>query len=227
MNIDWAALCDGLIVFFFGVLVGMGELISRYRDDPWKTLISRPGVFYLGLNAIVSVAALVLIRGFGWTFDAQGDTVRWTQILVAGFGAMALFRSALFNVRVGDTDVSVGPNSFLQVVLGAADREVDRQRATVRADRAKEIMSGISFDESLVALPAFCIALMQNLPPEDQLELLEDVEKLASTKDIDLDMKPYFLGAALMNYVGEDVLRAAVKSLREHIEAEVRPVSPQ
>lgn len=217
MNLDWVAISDGLMVFAFGALVGVGELIARYRDDPWYTLKSVPGVSYIGLNAVVSLMALIFIRGFGWTFNMEGEAVRWAQILVAGFGAMALFRSALFNVRVGDQDVSVGPNSFLQVLLNAADREVDRLRATVRADRAKQIMKGISFDKAKAALPAYCIALMQNLPLEEQVELLDDVDRLDSTEDIQEDMKSYFLGAALLTYVGEDVLRAAVKSLRENI----------
>jgi len=218
--IDWAAIADGLWVAVFGALVGIGELISRYRDNPWGTIKSPPGFFYIALNALVSVAALILIRGFGWTFNSLEDAVRWTQVLVAGFGAMALFRSSLFTVRVGDQDVSVGPNSFLQIILGAADRQVDRRQATVRADRSKEIMQNISFDEARAALPAYCIALMQNMPTEDQIQLMEDVDKLANSEDIQPDLKPYFLASALLNYVGENVLQAAVKSLKEYIQLE-------
>ena len=218
--IDWAAVADGVWVAFFGALLGTGELISRYRDDPWDTIKSPPGFFYIALNALVSVAALILIRGFGWTFSAKVDAVRWTQVLVAGFGAMALFRSSLFTVRVGDQDVSVGPNSFLQIVLGAADRQVDRRRAAVRADRSKQIMQNVSFEEAKVALPAYCIALMQNMPTEDQIELMDDVDKLAHSADIQTNMKSYFLGSALLTYVGEEVLQAAVKSLKEYIQSE-------
>ncbi|MEA3350428.1 MAG: hypothetical protein U9Q82_07400 [Chloroflexota bacterium] len=223
MSFDWATLSDFVFVGVLGALVGMGELISRYRDDPWDTLQRKPGLVYVGLNTFVSIAALILIRGFGWTFGANSDSVRWTQVLVAGFGAMALFRSSLFTVRISDQDVPVGPNSFLQIVLAAADREVDRRRATIRAERAKTIMKDVSFDNAMVSLPAFCIALMQNLPPNDQAELQEDVDKLAAADVIDAEIKSFLLGAALMNYVGEDVLKAAVASLDDHIHSPAQP----
>lgn len=216
--IDWATLFDFLVVFSFGVLVGIGELVSRYRDEPWGTIKSPPGIGYVILNALVSVAALLLIRGFEWTFSVQEDAVRWTQVLVAGFGAMALFRSSLFNVRVGDKDVAVGPNSFLQIILSATDREVDRRRATIRAALIKEIMAGVSFEEAKAPLPLSCIALMQNMPPEEQTELNDDVSKLDRADTVSPEIKSYLLGAALLTYVGDEVLQAAVKMLDDEIQ---------
>lgn len=216
--IDWATLFDFLVVFSFGALVGIGELVSRYRDEPWGTLKSPPGIGYVILNALVSVAALLLIRGFEWTFSVQEDAVRWTQVLVAGFGAMALFRSSLFNVRVGDKDVAVGPNSFLQIILSATDREVDRRRATIRASLIKEIMADVSFEEAKVPLPLSCIALMQNMPPDEQAELNEDVGRLDRAEIVNPEIKSYLLGAALLTYVGDEVLQAAVKMLDDEIQ---------
>jgi hypothetical protein len=216
--IDWATLFDFFVVFAFGAMVGMGELISRYRDEPWGTIKSPPGIGYVLLNALVSVAALLLIRGFEWTFSVQEDAIRWTQVLVAGFGAMALFRSSLFNVRVGDKDIAVGPNSFLQIVLSATDREVDRLRATIRASLIKEIMADVSFEKAKVPLPLSCIALMQNMPPAEQAELNEDVSKLDATDKVSEEVKSYLLGVALLNYVGDEVLQAAVKLLDDQIQ---------
>ena len=65
-------------------------------------------------------------------------------------------------------------------------------------------------------MPPFCLALMQNVSPEDQqvLErLLEDLEK----GDAEPSVKALLLGIELMNVVGVDVLTTAVNSLGEQI----------
>src|ERR1022692_2402103 len=95
---------DFVAVALLGALVGGAELVSRYRDAPRAVL------------------ALALIRGYRWTFNATGASQRWTQVLVGGVGAMALFRTSLFMVRAGDRDIGVGPGSFLQIFRDAADR---------------------------------------------------------------------------------------------------------
>ncbi|GEM_PF-1179339 len=218
VNIDWAATGDYTLAALLGAVVSSGELIARYRDEPWETLRSAPALFYMLVNALASMAALTLVRALGLTFGATGEGVRLIQILVAGFGAMAIFRSSFFTVRVGNEDVAVGAASFLKVVLDAADREVDRRRATLRAKNVKRIMQGISFDKALAALPTYSIALMQNLPPEYQKKLADDVGKLAEFTEIDEAVKAQILGLAVMNYMGEDVLDASIQSLREQIE---------
>src|SRR5205823_896422 len=80
-----------------------GNFISDNSGPHIIALYTRPALFYILLNIAASVAALALTRAFGWTFGASGKpgdtTVRWTQALVAGIGAMALFRTSLFTDR--------------------------------------------------------------------------------------------------------------------------------
>ncbi|HEY7059918.1 MAG TPA: hypothetical protein VII06_00455 [Chloroflexota bacterium] len=210
------AALDWLIVALFGAFVGIGELVSRYRDAPDRALTTLPALLYTGLNTAAALAALGVIRAFGWTFGVpatpNADALRWTQVAVAGFGAMALFRSSLFTVRIGEQDVAVGPSSFLQIVLAAADRAVDRLRAQARAATVCSVMANVSFAKANVALPTLCLALMQNLPKDDQEQF---ARQLAALRSVDMDdrMKTLSLGLALMNVVGEDVLLAAVTSL--------------
>jgi hypothetical protein len=47
--------------------------------------------------------------------------------------------------RSGDKDVGVGPSSFLQIFLNAADSEVDRQRAVLRASAVSRITQGLDY----------------------------------------------------------------------------------
>jgi len=203
--LDWAA------VALLGGVVGASELISRYKDDPFAAIKTWPAIVYLAINSVASLGALGLIRTNGWFGPS-----RWTQILMAGVSAMAFFRTSLFVVRAGDRDVAVGPSGFLQIFLAAADRAVDRKRASARSDAMADVMKGIDFDKALRALPDYCLALMQNISQEDQQELgraLKDLEEGSAEPSV----KALLLGIELINVVGVDVLTTAVNSLGDQI----------
>ncbi|HEX9988679.1 MAG TPA: hypothetical protein VGE45_09410 [Chloroflexia bacterium] len=214
---------DWILVAVFGGLVGMGELIARYRDAPARAITTLPALLYITLNILAALLALAVTHTFGWRFGVDAtspeEQLRLIQVLVAGFAAMALFRSSLFNVRVGNLDVPVGPSSFLQIVLAAADQAVDRLRARSRAAAVVKAMRDVSFDKANVALPTFALALMQNLPPEYQKQFGDQIASLRGAQ-----MEDYFkslsLGISIMNVMGEDVLNQAVSSLGEKIKVE-------
>jgi hypothetical protein len=91
-----------------------------------------------------------------------------TESLVAGFGAMAFFRSAVFTARVGNSDIGVGPASVLQLIMNAVDRACDRARAQPRAEFISRLMSDVSFAAAADVLPQFCFSAMQNVSASDQ-----------------------------------------------------------
>ena len=217
MTINWLFVSDIFFAALVGGIVSSGELIARYRDEPWDTLKTMPAFSYMLLNAIASGLALALAQKVGWTFGASGEAVRITQIMIAGFGALAIFRSAFFTVRVGDQDIAVGASSFLQVVLDAADRYVDRRRATERALKVKVTMKDISFEKAHRSLPILSITLMQNLPKEEQEKLFTDIAALKTLTALHNDVKAQVLGLMIMNVVGEEVLDAATDALCDQI----------
>jgi len=207
--LDWAA------VAVLGGGVGSSELISRYRDHPWAAIRTLPAVAYIAINSLASAGALGVVHANGW-FGS-----RWAQILMAGVSAMAFFRTSLFVVRAGDRDVGVGPSEFLQIFLGAADRAVDRTRAQVRSNAVATVMKDVDYGKAIRVLPDYCIALMQNVPEEDQQELsraLKDLEEKPAAPSV----KALLLGLELINVVGVDVLPTAVKSLGEQIRSTPR-----
>jgi hypothetical protein len=212
----------GLAAAAFGALVGAGELAGRYRDRPWE-VIRGPGVLYVALNAAMALGALALIRSFGWRFgvdpsDGDSGALLATQLLVAGFGSAALFRTSLFTVRVGDEDIGVGPSAFLTVVLHAADRAVDRRRGRARALEVEEIMRNVSFAKAAEALPMYCFQIgMQNVSDEEQREIGNVVNTLKASTTVDDGMKALVLGAALLSVVGPVMLRQAVEGLGDRI----------
>lgn len=217
---------DYFVVGALGTAVGIGELVARYRDEPVKALRSWAAFVYVAVNALASVAALGIIHTFGWFgTNPPTDQSNLNQVLIAGFGAMAVFRSSLFVVRVGKDDVGVGPIAFLQVILGASDRGVDRKRGVDRAPRVAEIMNGLTFAEVAEALPPYAMALLQNVDPEDAQELGERIGKLREANMTD-KLKVLNLGLVTMNVVGEDVLEAAANAFRKETGAGGRPADP-
>lgn len=216
-----------------GGLVGAGELVGRYRDAPLSALGRGPSAVYLAINAVAAASAFLLIDKFDWNFGIQatGDaaldqaSVQALRVLVAGFGAMALFRSSLFLVRVGDKDVGVGPATVLQVVLNAADSGVDRETAVARALVVKRIMGNVDPDKARNLLPLFCHRLLQSSLSDDEFRAMKNKIDQAYSLDsgqpdsgITRQSKAYGLGLIIMNYMGEDVLEAGVDTLGSEIE---------
>ena len=203
-----------LAVGFFGLLVGVTELAARYRDKPQAPFVTISGWIYVLTNAVVAVAALWLMRevaGPNWLGTAQFSEPI-AEVFVAGFGAMAFFRSSFFNVKIDGNDVPVGPAAILQVILDAADRACDRQRALPRSTAVRLIMKGVSFARAKEALPLYCFALMQNVSIAEQHRLTTNVEVLASSSMED-EVKAFNLGLILLNVVGDKVLKKSVKDL--------------
>jgi hypothetical protein len=213
-----AGLLDCVIVGSIGALTGIGELVSRYRDAPVRPLNQRAGQAYVMFNAAAAILALIIIRIFGWTFQAEGSgPIRLTQLLVAGFGSIAFFRTSLFVTRAGGQDVGIGPSALLSNILGTADRSVDREQGRHRSKAVVRIMEGVHFSKAHAALPAYCLALMQNVSAEEKLGLAEDVASLQRMSGMSDRQKSLALGLRLLNLVGEDLLDASVDALKSEL----------
>lgn len=209
MNILWY---EWLTVAGLGAIIGTTDIISRYRDEPDNALATMPSLFYLFVNGMASTLTLVSIRSFGWDFGLQGQVGAWTQVLVAGLGAMAILRTSFWNVRVGEQTVPIGLSSFLDTLLSTVDRAVDRKRAQQRALSVTKTMKDVDFDKAAQALPAYCFGLLQNLSPEEQEKFGRKVALLAAAP-MNNRVKSLLLGLSLMNLVGEKVLETAVTNL--------------
>lgn len=203
--------------FFLGASVALAELISRYRDRP--TIIGRAfgTLFYTGLHGAASAGAFWLVHVFGLTFGAEGVAQEPTRVLVSGFAAMALLRTNFLVTRLGDSNVEIGPSAVLFTLLSAADKSVDRQRAAERSTEVADLMSRISFEKAHISLPTMCLALLQNVGPNEQAILAKSVEKLCASDKMTDRQKSLTLGLSLINLGGPAVLAAAVRALGEEI----------
>ncbi|HSV86453.1 MAG TPA: hypothetical protein VLH85_07750 [Levilinea sp.] len=205
---------DYTVVILLGMLVGFIEIVSRYQDAPFRTALTWPGLFYMLINGLVAGSALWLLRVFGWNLmpeTTNADLKRWNEVLIAGLGAMALFRSALFVIGKEEQEISVGPNATLQILLNAIDKEVDRYRGQERVASVRSIMQNVHDEDAISDLTVISGALMQNLKSEDQARIsISKLRELIEVASNDDDFRKYLLGLRIIDVAGEDILRQAI-----------------
>jgi hypothetical protein len=202
-----------------GILAGMvavTELVTRYRDRPLLAICTPGAAFYVFLNAAASVVTYWLLHALNVTLGTDTSRVEIVRVLTASFASLAFFRSNLFLARLGDADIGIGPSVMLIALLTAADRSVDRSRATRRSDEVSSLLQDISFEKACVALPTMCLMMLQNVAADDQERLGLDVTAIRSSEMSDRQ-KCLALGLKLMSLAGPDVLRGAVSALGDEI----------
>jgi hypothetical protein len=203
-----------------GAVAGATELIGRYRDKPTAAIATVPGAFYIFINTFVSLTALwLLLSGQLPSFIAERPGTSETMlqtVLLAGFGSMAFFRTSIFNLRVRDTEIAIGPAIVFQILLRSADRACDRGRAGPRAKIVKSLMKGVNFSKAKEQLPLHCLALMQNVSADEGSQINQAIAAIDAAQ-LSEEVKSYNLGLLLMLCVGEDVLKESVDALRNVI----------
>jgi hypothetical protein len=160
---------------------------------------------YILVNAVAGVAALYLIRAFGW-FDKSSNVTVW-RILIASFGAIAFFRSSFFQAKIGGSTVSIGPSTVLGQILDACDRDIDRSSA----EKISEIVKGDRLDafdptQLMYALPVLCLALMQNFPPGDQAQMASELDKIRGDVHLGAKAQVRALVVQLSKYLGAELV---------------------
>jgi hypothetical protein len=214
LNLYWY---EWLVAGLLGTLIGVTDIISRYRDEPDNALATLPALFYLLVNALASIILLVIARAFGWSFGiTDPNAMGWGQVMITGLGAMALLRTSLWSVKLGEQNIPIGPNRLLDAILATVDRALDRKRAQQRAMAVSKIMKDVDFDKAFQALPAYCFGLLQNLSQDEQDKFAKKIALLAGAP-MNTRVKSLLLGLTLMNLVGEKVLETAVKNLGEDV----------
>ncbi len=212
---------DFLYAAVLGLMLGSAELMGRYRDEPVRVFQSGYAWVYVGVNGILAVISLYLIQRLGLSFvpDDAGsssvDSARIYDVMTAGFGGAAFFRSSVMRTKVGDTDVAIGPAIVIDTLLKVTDRGVDRYRARRRADDIAAMMNNVNLDQASRLVIPFCTALMQNVAAAERENLQQAVLSLGKDTNIDSKTKPMILGLRLVNIVGFGVLQSAIGVLRE------------
>lgn len=198
----------------FGAMVGGSEIMSRYRDEPFRAIFSPPGRVYMLLNGLISVAAYLLLLKYGGT--ALSDDHLMTSV-VAGFGAMMFMRSKLFSFRTeGGESFSVGPDAVLSTFLNSVNRRVDRFLSDIRQEIVyNEAVTIVKPEDAPKFLEVYLTAY-QNIPADEKKGLAEDIQAVLNRTDLDHKLKLMAISFGFMNIGGYRNFRALMALLRKH-----------
>lgn len=208
MSLGWQAFIAGALAGS----VGIAEIVSRYRSEPLFALRRATALLYILLNVGAGVGALFLVRAFGWDFG-QTDNVDLWRSLIAGFGALALFRSSLFVTKVGETEVNIGPSQVLTSLLGVFDSAIDRKCAERLAEGlSQEEFAKLNPERVMTTLPVLCLALMQNFSAADQALLAGELVKIEQNKVLKPMAKMQATIVQLSKFLGNDLVAKVLQA---------------
>jgi hypothetical protein len=198
MNAAW------ILTICLGGLFGIAELISRFRDEPFKVLkgtISAWG--YILLNMGIAAAAFYFLTKTDLFGTAQADLLK--AALTAGLGSSLLMRSKFLKATISGKEVAVGPEIIINVLLETLEKRIDRERALARKRLVEHCMSDIDFYkvkdytvQTLIASSQICSAEMTN-------KLMNDADKIESAEMGERE-KSYALGYLVLDMMGEKFL---------------------
>ncbi|GAA0778910.1 hypothetical protein E1180_19385 [Roseibium denhamense] len=212
-----------LIVALLGMLLGSAELTSRYRDEPQALLKMPASYLYIFFNALIGVAALYLLQVFPVvTAGTNGSGPDAAQIaiynvLIAGLGGAAFFRSSIARTKVSGTEIGVGPSFVIDTFLSATDRAIDRQRALHRTKSIPDLMRPIPVAFAAESLAEYCVGAMQNFSADEEKVLNARIATILNAKLPSPSISSMLIGMTLAEYVGEDVLNQAIAKLDKEI----------
>jgi hypothetical protein len=206
-----------------GGMVGGVEILGRYRHAPVRAMLTWNGFSYILINIGAAWAAYYMLDAFE-VFKSTTVAKDLNQVLTAGFGSLVFMRSSLFKVRVGDSDIGIGPAAILDTLLLVADRGVDRREAVARAQDVTELVSHVR-DPRIVAkmLTRYSLALMQNVDEKTSQDLGDAIGKIMADIDVPDAIKMDIVALRLGVVVGPDVLEAAVAALGDRLNSPSNP----
>ncbi len=203
---------DWLLAFAVGLGTSLVELLSRYRDEPIKVIATSQFAWvYLLLNGCLALGAhAILLDSSFTTVDTQ--TQRAGLAVAAGLGAAVILRSRVFTARLGDEQISIGPGYVVDQLLGIIDAQIDRRRALQRVQIVVDVMKDKDFDGARIHASTMITGSRQNLSLQEQKDLANQIREVDDRKIPDQE-KAYALGFILLDFMGEEFLKAVVVNL--------------
>jgi len=203
---------DWVLAFVVGLGTSLVELLSRYRDEPLKVIATSHFAWvYLLLNGFLALGAHALLLDSSFV-DVETEVRRAGLAVASGLGAAVILRSRVFSARLGDEQVSIGPGYVVDQLLGIIDAQIDRRRALQRVQIVVELMRGKDFDGSRIHSSTMITGSRQNLSLQEQKDLANQIREVVDRKIPDQE-KSYALGFILLDFMGEEFLKAVAINL--------------
>jgi len=192
--------------FMLGMATAFAEIISKFRDEPIKTLRMPHALLYHMLNGAIAAFALKILVVFSGPEVIANGQAQFKSVVAAGLGSMLIMRSKLFNIKqLGGEDIAFGPEQIVKIYFRFMEAAIDRVRAQDRIEFVKKHLGNINpakvFEYSETMLLA-----SQALEDKARQECIQGIQQLNTGNLATLSAKTrsYRLGFLLLNNMGED-----------------------
>lgn len=198
-----------ITVFLLGVIYSFVELINAFRTA--RTFFtSFWGLFYIFLNGLISVIALVV------TFQNEiNQAFIGSKILLAGTSALALMRVVSIPVKHGDAKSNAVP--MIEIILNFVKTAYDRNKSKNDLELIQPLMANIDYYKFTQEIPKLCGNMLNTLSEEDGKKMTEEIQKFLSIETGNKELKSVNLGFIMVKYVGYDLLKVAIDNTKEHL----------
>jgi hypothetical protein len=204
----------------FGAIVGMSEIISRYRDEPWLAASSSHGLIYVAINGVISAVAFGALRRYSdKVFPGVKDDKLLMSVL-AGFGAMVVMRSKLFSFKTaGGEEFAVGPDAVITIFLRSVDRAIDRSRSMRREALIFQTTQNLVFNDRVAEFFRGSLFAYQNLTKDEKAEISNVIDQVKQKAELDPQLKLMAISFGFLNISGENNYRALMSDLTTFLNA--------
>ena len=192
--------------FILGMATAFAEIISKFRDEPIKTLELPHALLYHLLNGAIAAFALKIIVVFAGPERIANGPEQFKSVVAAGLGSMLIMRSKLFNIKqLGGEDIAFGPEQIVKIYFRFMEAAIDRVRARDRIEFVKKNLGNINpakvFEYSETMLLA-----SQALEEKARQECIQGIQELhtGNLATLSAKVRSYRLGFLLLNNMGED-----------------------
>jgi hypothetical protein len=222
--------------FLMGMITAFAEIINKFDDEPMKALKSWPALWYHVLNGLIAVFALyllALVAGKPANLEGLSDLDKVKYVMAAGFGAMLIMRSKLFNIKVGDDNVSFGPEQIITILFRFMESAIGRIRARARREFIEERLDNIRFDAVYDRSVMTLRRASRAVAADEMRKCLDDLQAVKTgldglaadhRTDAEVQLRSYELGYVIYDKMGEDFVADLFTNPRP--EWLIRPPAP-
>jgi hypothetical protein len=218
-----------LIAGAVAAAVGFADILTRYKDNPWRAARSVPALVYILINGLFGVIAfwmamvldIIKVDALRVAGGAAITAELVRNALTVGLGAIILLRAVAFNLAIGGKSSQVGPSTIVDALLAACDQWIDRDLAKAKDRRVRQMMKDISFAAAQAFIPAYGLSLLQeNEERAKRLGVLVSAIAGFQGQDQSPDadtQRAFLLGNTLINVFGYSVAKGVIDGFRRQM----------
>lgn len=221
-----------VIVFMFGVLWGILELVINYelryvgsfnrkykkaKKEHEDVVLDKEEsalgyVFlYLLLNGLISALAFYSLKFFSKEPVLEINSIEIPNLIIAGFGGVLVLRSSIFSIQLNGNNVEVGLISIVQGLLDKIEKKIKHNIAANRICEIFDIMKDIDYETAKAELPSLCICYIDGFSEKDSKDLINAIKEING--NLSNVNKCLQLGREIARYCDVEILKRAIKKL--------------